>query len=288
MSKITFHGEEYHVLFDDMFRPLTKQEDEDLTQSIKEHGIMHSIVVDEDNGLIAGANRLRIAAKLRLPKPAVPIRKVKGQSEEQKKRMAEESNTRGRLLTAADRKKNYEERLKRVAVLRVEGKSTRDIGSILGLGNSQIFRDMQECVDRGIPCEPPDGKVIGKNKVKQKAKRKAKPKKKDASPVEKLKDSKGVEIPEKIKDIFADTWHVDTQLALERFKKEAKAAMKWSVWLDPKFLESLESALDWLKAAIPDRVCPTCHGSGKIEVAEHEDGPCAECRESGYLGKAHR
>jgi hypothetical protein len=148
---ITIGESAYHVLFPDLVRPLTESEKHELRESIKEHGIMIPVEVDEENGIIDGANRTRIAAELGLEE--IPIRTVKYANDEEKRQRALTVNITRRHLAPEEREKLIAARRDRVHKARQTGKSTRQIAEDEGVSQTQVMKDLT--VDAGEhSCSP--------------------------------------------------------------------------------------------------------------------------------------
>jgi hypothetical protein len=120
MSKptITYHRRTYTVLFPDLLRPLGAAEVEDLTASIRKNGVLVPVVVDEDNGIVDGINRLTIASELEAP-GAVPFDIRKSLSTKAKRDLALSLNLHRRHLTGDELRRLRQERVQRVAAGRL-------------------------------------------------------------------------------------------------------------------------------------------------------------------------
>jgi ParB-like chromosome segregation protein Spo0J len=68
----------YRAPYVHLVRPLTPEEEAALRQSIVEHGITHPIVVTEDDVVLDGYHRLRIARELGLAPSTIPRTVVDG------------------------------------------------------------------------------------------------------------------------------------------------------------------------------------------------------------------
>src|SRR4051794_36256171 len=66
LTEIVADDKTWTILFPDLLRPLHPDERQALMDSIREHGITAPVVVDENDGIIDGANRVSIAAELGL------------------------------------------------------------------------------------------------------------------------------------------------------------------------------------------------------------------------------
>lgn len=99
-ESFVFGKKTYRVLFPALLRPLTPREYQDLKNSIRKHGLKSPVLVDEEGGILDGANRARIAAELRFP---VLLVRVIGNFSEQKKRASSASRKRGAAAGACGR-----------------------------------------------------------------------------------------------------------------------------------------------------------------------------------------
>jgi ParB-like chromosome segregation protein Spo0J len=102
MHTIRFNGKDYTVLYPKLLPQLSPEERAGLEDDIGKHGVVVPVVVDEDNGIIDGINRLEIAAKLGLDD--VPLDMRKGLTAEEKKDLAVSLNEHRRHLTPEDRR----------------------------------------------------------------------------------------------------------------------------------------------------------------------------------------
>lgn len=100
-AEITYNGVVYSTPFADLLRSLTAEEERELRDDIDARGVIIPIVVTEQNEVIDGANRLRIAAEL--GKTDLPIKVVRGLSEDKKRRLAVDLNAHRRQLSRADK-----------------------------------------------------------------------------------------------------------------------------------------------------------------------------------------
>jgi disulfide oxidoreductase YuzD len=106
--------------------PLTKDEERELFESIKSHGIIHDIVVTEDDTVLSGHNRLMLAKKAGLPIKDVPIRvRSRDNTMEEQVEVTQAANFIGRKHTP-------ERRASAAHMLRRLDFSARKIGKLLG------------------------------------------------------------------------------------------------------------------------------------------------------------
>src|SRR6266545_430459 len=144
---------ELTVLFPELLRPLTPKEYQGLYASIAKYGVRHKVVLDDWNGIIDGANRLRIAAKLGL---SVDYEARSGLKEKEKEELALSLNLDRRHLTSEEREQARAERKEREVQGRQEGKSTRQIAEEEGVSHQQVVRDLGGAgVTSVTPAPPP-------------------------------------------------------------------------------------------------------------------------------------
>jgi hypothetical protein len=124
-NAVTVGGRTFHVLFPDLLRPLTAEERAGLREDISRRGVITPVVVDQDNGIIDGINRLTLAAELGLDAGAIPVDVRRGLTPSQKRDLAVALNEHRWHLSVEDLQRLRQERLRRVAEKRREGKSTR-------------------------------------------------------------------------------------------------------------------------------------------------------------------
>ncbi len=148
---ITIGDEQYTVLFPNLVRPLTPQERADLKASIEKYGVKTPVVVDEENGIIDGANRAQIATELGLCD--LPTRTAAGLTDDEKRELAISLNADRRQLTPEDLSALRQERVKRVRTAREEGKSLRTIAADEGVSLGQVQRDLAES---GVSGDTPE------------------------------------------------------------------------------------------------------------------------------------
>ena len=111
-----------------MLPPLTEDEYRALKADIEEHGIVYPIVIDEEDKVLDGVHRLRIATELGID---LPVARQEGLSDDHKLHLAMGLNMRRRHLY-------IERRRALVLSLRKEqGLSLRKIASITGWLKSQ-------------------------------------------------------------------------------------------------------------------------------------------------------
>ncbi|HYT87218.1 MAG TPA: hypothetical protein VEL76_00730 [Gemmataceae bacterium] len=151
---------ELTVLFPELLRPLTPKEYQGLYASIAKYGVRHKVVLDDWNGIIDGANRLRIAAKLGL---SVDYEARSGLKEKEKEELALSLNLDRRHLTSEEREQARAERKEREVQGRQEGKSTRQIAEEEGVSHQQVVRDLGGAGVTSVTPAPPPPKVHGKD-----------------------------------------------------------------------------------------------------------------------------
>jgi ParB-like chromosome segregation protein Spo0J len=134
-QRIIIGQQSFTVLFPDLLRPLTDAERAGLKADIQARGaVIVPVIVDDELGVIDGANRLCIANELKLEE--VPIEMRPGLSDQEKHELAVSLNEHRRHLTAGDRKELAQR-------MRADGKSYREIGGRLGTSQVQAMRDCE-------------------------------------------------------------------------------------------------------------------------------------------------
>jgi hypothetical protein len=146
MDPVMVGKQSFTLLFPDLLRPLSADERGRLRDSIQARGkVVVPVVVDEDDGVIDGGNRVILAAEMGLAE--VPVDVHPGLTHEQKRDLAMSLNEDRRHLSAEDRRE--------LALrLRQQGKSYREIGDRLGIGKSTAQRDLQDAGGKTLPPEP--------------------------------------------------------------------------------------------------------------------------------------
>jgi hypothetical protein len=121
LKTITYREVTYRCPFADLLRPLNASESMGLEQSIREHGILVPVLLDENNNVIDGQHRLQMAARLTEPPKRLagsakivecPFKVVTGLTEKQKRQIAIAANAERRHLTAAERRELLTQRIK--------------------------------------------------------------------------------------------------------------------------------------------------------------------------------
>lgn len=278
-NTITHKGVEYKVLFPDLFRPHTPAEAAEFDRSVREIGIVSPVMADPEHGIIDGANRMRKAEELGI---ACPIVVMKDLSRGEKKQIAEQLNTARRQISIKEMKDRREARLQEAYTMRLAGRSFRQIGDKLGISHTQAQADVEEMIERS-GGKPQLDKVKGKDGAERPATAPDKspkppevpadPDATDGAPVTPATatDRKGTPIPDNLRDVLADRWHIGVANVLDQTTRQAKTVLKWSKYLDSEVVKHLKSAAELIRAAAPDCVCEDCKGEG-----------CAECNTSGY------
>lgn len=131
----------FTVLFPDLLRTLTADERSALKASIRKRGVETPVLVDEDDGIIDGINRLTILAELGIQGVITRTVTPKGMSLDRKREIALEVNDARRHLKPHERKELAEqmEGLKKRAVeLRAEGRTLRQAADETGLSTETV------------------------------------------------------------------------------------------------------------------------------------------------------
>jgi hypothetical protein len=113
---------------------LTDDEYAALKADIAEHGILYPVIVDEDERVLDGVHRVRIAEELGIETPVSQMGQL---SEERKMHLAVGLNMRRRHLDA-DRRRELVRKL-----ANEQGLSVRKIASITGWSKSTVDRDLK-------------------------------------------------------------------------------------------------------------------------------------------------
>jgi ParB-like chromosome segregation protein Spo0J len=158
---IHYRGKTYTVLFPDLLRSLTIGEIAALTEDIRKNGVLIPVVVDEDNGIIDGINRLTLAG--RLGTQDVPFDVRPGLSPQAKRKLALSLNVYRRLLSAKEFQELRHGRIQRVAEGRRQGKSIRTLAEEEEVSPGQVQRDLDAATVSGETVEPKGGKVTGRD-----------------------------------------------------------------------------------------------------------------------------
>jgi hypothetical protein len=156
MEEINVGNRTCYIRFPGLLRPLSTAEQANLEASIQSHGVLHPIHTDDENGIIDGIHRARIAAKLGI---TPEFREHKGLTPEQKRQLALSLNLDRRHLTEEEQERARAQRLDRVATKRREGKSTRTIAKEEGISQSQVVKDLRSAGEHR--CSPGDDQEQG-------------------------------------------------------------------------------------------------------------------------------
>jgi hypothetical protein len=164
----------FKILYPELLRALTDAERQTLRDSIEKFGVLNPIAIDEENGVIDGANRLQLAVELGLLN--VPVQPHTDLSPEEKVELALHLNEARRHLTPEDRQRAREKRVELVADLRRQGESHRSIAEQTGVSEKQIREDLKKANAEGYAVEPESGRVMGKDgKTRPATKKKTEP-----------------------------------------------------------------------------------------------------------------
>lgn len=132
MERITISGRAFTVLYPKLLRDLTAEERGRLKNSILQlDRVAVAVVVDENDGVIDGANRLRIASELGFTE--VPVSVFAGLTAEQKEFLAKSLNKDRRQLSAEEVREEIKEELKASPE-----KSNRTIAAEVGASDKTV------------------------------------------------------------------------------------------------------------------------------------------------------
>lgn len=155
--------------------PLTKEEEKELFDSIKALGVIHAVVVTEDDTVLSGHNRLMLAHKA-----GIPIKDVPFQLRKRDNTMEEQVEV-NQAANFVGRKHTPERRASAAHMLRKLDFSARKIAKVLGCDHTTIMDDLAK-PDPLHPEleheEPEDKTVVGQDGKRHPAKKKNKAKKK--------------------------------------------------------------------------------------------------------------
>jgi DNA-binding CsgD family transcriptional regulator len=165
----------YRIPFDHLFRPLTPDEAAGLRASVEANGVLAPVLTYDSPAhgpdcVIDGANRAALAAEFDAD---LPVRKLRGLTDEAAEALAESLNADRRHLTPEEQRERRAERVKRVAGKRAEGKSLRTIAEEEGVSPEQVRQDVKDATVKGLTVEPE--KVMGRDGKERPAARKPAP-----------------------------------------------------------------------------------------------------------------
>ena len=167
--EITFAGTTYRALFGDLIRSLTPEERADLKAAIEKDGVRSPVLVDEDDGIIDGINRLSIAAELGLSPYDVPIEIVYRASEDDKQGLCLRMNTARRQMSQADIRQartNAEKRTAvRAALLAHPEKSDSAIAREVGVDHKTVAAARRDLGISQVERIGADGRTINTSNI---------------------------------------------------------------------------------------------------------------------------
>jgi hypothetical protein len=286
-----------------------------LAESIRRVGLLHPLVINGRNELVAGSRRLEAVKRLKWSD--VPVRRivtlddaVSALTAERDENTCRESLTPsemgelGRKLEALERPKAKErqEELGRShgtpSTKFVEGgskgRTNEKVAAAVGTSRETLrkINEIREAAQAdpdhyGDLVEAMDGNGKVDPAHKELKKRQAKARAKGDT----LKDALGVEVPSGLRDLFGDPWLVQTATALEEIHRDVLRSIRKRVdGKGPRFKflhvaevlkaldrarTDLEIAASQLAEARPYAVCPGCAGKGCKLL----------CRDAGWLPK---
>ena len=161
----------FTLLFPELLRPLTDSEREALKDSIEKDGVRTPVIIDEEDQVIDGGNRVRIAAELGLPD--IPVSVEYGLTHEEKVELALVLNQARRHLSPEEQQRAREKRVELVADLRRQGESLPSIAERTGVSVGQVQRDLEKAATlTGDKVQPESGTVKGRDGKTRRATRK--------------------------------------------------------------------------------------------------------------------
>lgn len=158
----------FRVLFPDLFRTLTADEYSALSDSIRIHGLQYKVVVDEEDGIVDGINRLTILSRIDDFPPQIlngMLDVVSGKTLDQKRELAFTLNDARRHMKPQERKAAAErmEKLKKQAVeLRASGATLKAAAEKTGLSLKTVHRATADSTLSGDKVDQPD-KAVGQD-----------------------------------------------------------------------------------------------------------------------------
>jgi hypothetical protein len=192
------------------------QEFEEFKAGIQEAGVIRLAVVLYEGKILDGRNRYRAGVELGLE---VPLREFDRATESDPALFVQNCNDDRRHEEQEIIRRRRAARIEKVAQMRREGKSTREIAETVGTSQPQVRRDLQAATETGgVSVEPTNGKVKGKDGKTRTAKPKRQPKPKPPPEPEperepgieppeenapSLTDAIGLPVPENLLPVFA-------------------------------------------------------------------------------------
>jgi hypothetical protein len=146
---------EFRTPFRGECRPLTAAERERLRASIRKLGVQDAVVVDEDDNVLDGHNRLEIAEELDIPPADIPFEVKVGLTLKQRQAIAAELNEARRQLTAEELEEAAAKRRVRVAAGKKAGKTTRQMSAEEGVSQPQIIADLKKVAEEALAGDNP-------------------------------------------------------------------------------------------------------------------------------------
>jgi hypothetical protein len=184
-------------------------------------------------------------------------------------------------------RRRRQERINRVAELRKQGKSQRQIAEDEGISRTQVQEDLKAAStgQGGWPVEPEDGKVTGKDGRTRRAKPRKTPRQKAAEealaalnnknehaaeePSEPLElfDQAGEQVPPQAHEAFNQMPEIrELSLACDRLAKEVQRVSKLAVGRCMQvstILSQIKAVKQNINGSKPAYVCPYCKGEKK-------------------------
>src|SRR5262245_60214873 len=161
LPDVTVGGRTFTILFPLLLRPLDEGQRKKLEGSIRRRGVLALVVVDERDGVIDGACRVRIAAEMKLP--GVPVQVRRGLAPDEKRELALSLNkshrrppgSRPRPCSPVELMRQG--RVARVAERRRRCESLGVIAEAEGVSKSQVVKDLRAAAAQGLAAQPESG-----------------------------------------------------------------------------------------------------------------------------------
>jgi len=289
---------DYYPLFPGQLPALTPAERDGLRRSIRARGLGVPIVVDENNGIIDGINRLSVAAELGLDESELRFDVQVGLSRSEKRALFLELNLERRQLTQEQRREVVALKLRRNPE-----RSNRQIANEVGVSDHTVATVRQQLESgahiahlerstgkdgKSYPAQKPaptaedDLWAAETNVVAPIIERLAQEQTPASKPGGAL-DSLGKPVPDKLQAVFemVQRFH-DLREWLSTIRRLARDL---SVGPAGKHLRSLIPDMDmvieqlkrFIDSAIPYTICPFCRGGRCLDIVN------SPCQGSGYI-----
>lgn len=264
---------EFHAIANDY--PLMSEEElAAVVEDMQAHGFDPRFpIVTYEGKILAGRDRYRAAVAACVTPRFVEL--AKGEDPHEFVRRENELRKRFTPEFLAARRKA---RIERVAALRKQGSSQREIAESVGVSRSQVREDLASAAGQGCPAEPKNGRVVGSDGKSQPAR---KPKPPAPPPQREPGDDTEAEAappPPSPKPDGMEEWN----RLLEAWARDTVAARMDALpagpWLDDNMRAIIEgqlkSAAGQARSLKGYGPCPKCQAAG-----------CKVCRGTGWMDR---